>query len=247
MTGKHAPWLAIVALVFLVSCGQSETETAPAEYESESAPAAAETGPDPTVVDSGHYTAEFENDRVRIVRIAYGPGEESVMHYHPEAVGVYLTDASVEMGLPDGSTMPVQTGAGEHGFYPAGPHLPKNVGDQPLELVLVELKSGATGAAPPEGQDPIALDPGHYTAEFENDQVRILRIAYGADEESVMHHHPDGVAVFLTDHRVQMTAPDGSTSEVTAKAGEALFVPAGPHLPKNISGGPWELILVELR
>ncbi len=243
MTMKHPFCIAVFAAFFLLSCGQPDTETAPAE----SAPAADETGPDPTVVDAGHYTAEFENDRVRVVRIAYGPGEESVMHYHPAAVGVYLTDASVEMGLPDGETMPLQSDAGQHQFYAAGRHLPKNVGEQPLELVLVELKAGATGQGIPADQDATALDPGHYTAEFENEQVRILRIAYGAGEESVMHYHPDSVAVFLTDHAVEMTMADGSTSEVRATAGDALFIPAGPHLPKNISGGPWELVLVELK
>ena len=62
-----------------------------------------------------------------------------------------------------------------------------------------------------------------------------------------MHYHPDSVAVFLTDHLVEMTLPDGSTDEISASAGDALFTPAGDHLPKNISDGPWELILIELK
>lgn len=241
MSGKHTLWLTVVVIVLLMSCAQPEPE---AEYEAE---AATEMGPDSTVVDAGHYTAEFENDRVRIVRIAYGPGEESVMHYHPQAVGVYLTDANVEMTFPDGQTSSEQTRAGQHGFYPAGQHLPKNVGDQPLELVLVELKPGATGPAIPAGEDSAAVDADHYTVEFENDLVRILRIAYDAGEESVMHYHPDNVAVFLTDHLAQMTLADGSSSEITAAAGDAMFIPAGQHLPRNISDGPWELILLELK
>ena len=31
---------------------------------------------DATVVDPEHYTVEFENDYVRIVRISYGPNEK---------------------------------------------------------------------------------------------------------------------------------------------------------------------------
>jgi len=54
------------------------------------------------------------------------------------------------------------------------------------------------------------------------------------------------VAVFLADHAVKMRFPDGSTDEVRAKAGEHLFIPAGQHLPKNMSKKPSELILVEL-
>ena len=43
---------------------------------------------DPTVVDSKHYSVELENEQVRVLRISYGPGENSVMHSHPAAVAV---------------------------------------------------------------------------------------------------------------------------------------------------------------
>ena len=97
------------------------------------------------------------------------------------------------------------------------------------------------------GVDPTVADPAHYSAEFENDQVRILRIAYGPGEASGMHYHPDSVAVFLTDHLVGMTMPDGSTTEIPASAGDAMFIPGGEHLPKNIAGSGWELVLIELK
>ena len=242
MQSKHTLWFLLFVVVLFMSCGDPGSETAPAADAT-----APETGPDSTVVDADHYTAEFENDQVRIVRIAYEPGEESVMHYHPEAVAVYLTDAHVEMVLPNGETVEQQTRAGQHQLTPAGQHLPKNIGEAPLELVLVELKSGASGPAIPDGQDSIALAPDHYTAEFENDKVRILRITYAPGEESVMHYHPDNVAVFLTEHLAEMTVPDGSVLESRAAAGETLFTPAGQHLPRNISDGPLELILVELK
>lgn len=95
--------------------------------------------------------------------------------------------------------------------------------------------------------DPTVADPDRYTAEFENDAVRIVRIRYGAGEESVMHHHPDSVAVFLTDHLVEMKMPDGSTEEISAKAGDAMFIPGGDHLPRNIFDSAWELVLIELK
>lgn len=97
------------------------------------------------------------------------------------------------------------------------------------------------------GSDPAVVDSDHYTVELENEAVRVLRIAYGPGEESVMHYHPDSVAVFLTDHLVQMTMPDGSTDEIRAKAGDVLFTPGGQHLPRNISDAEWELVLVELK
>ena len=48
-------------------------------------------------------------------------------------------------------------------------------------------------------QDAVKVDSKHYKVEFENDQVRVLRITYGPGEKSVMHEHPDAYAVFLTD------------------------------------------------
>ncbi len=243
-------WIPMVAITFavvaLVACGSPRYESPPAD-EAPAAPAAAETGPDPTVVDPSHYTAEFENDRVRLVRIRYGPGEESIMHYHPDIVGVFLTDQHVLMTMPDGSSEEIHAKVGEHLSLPAGQHLPKNIGDEPFELVLVELKSGGAPAAGEAGPDPTVVDADHYTVEFENEQVRVVRIRYGPGEESVMHYHPDHVAVFLTEHRVLMTLPDGSTAELEGEAGGARFAAAEQHLPKNIGEGLLEVLLVGLK
>ena len=76
---------------------------------------------------------------------------------------------------------------------------------------------------------------------------RVLRISYGPGEKSVMHEHREGVEVFLTDHRVKFTYPDGKTEEVTAKGGQTKWAPAVKHLPENIGDGPLELILIEIK
>lgn len=248
MSGKVLSLVAVFLILSLVSCGQPATETAapePAEVEEEVA--SAEGDLDSTVIDPSHYTAEFENERVRIVRIAYGPGEESPMHQHPESVAVFLTDGLVQMTLPDGSVQELPVEAGVARYSGVEQHQPKILSDVPFEAVEIELKSGGSSSGETAEPDSTVVDADHYTAEFENDRVRIVRIGYGPGEESVMHFHPDSVAVFLTDHQVQMTLPDGSTEEISAKAGEALFAPAGQHLPKNISDSPLGLILVEIK
>jgi len=95
--------------------------------------------------------------------------------------------------------------------------------------------------------DPVKVDPKHYKVEFENESVRVLRISYAPGEKSVMHNHPNAVAVFLTDGTTKMTTPDGKSQDTPAKAGGALWTPAGSHLPQNVGSKSFELILVELK
>lgn len=115
---------------------------------------------------------------------------------------------------------------------------------RPLSLMLLPL---ALCAAPAYAQDPTRVDPKHYKVEFENDQVRVLRISYGPGEKSVMHEHPAGVAVFLTDANARFTAPDGTSQDQAMKAGSSQWTDAGAHLPQSTGKKNFELILVELK
>lgn len=97
------------------------------------------------------------------------------------------------------------------------------------------------------GQDPVQVDAKHYKVEVENDRVRVLRVHYGAHERSVMHAHPDCVAIFQNDVHCRFTFPDGKTEEHRIRAGETMFTPAGSHLPENLSEQGIDVILVELK
>ena len=96
-------------------------------------------------------------------------------------------------------------------------------------------------------QDAVKVDPKHYTVVSENDQVRILKVHYGAHEKSVMHSHPATVAVFLTDAKGQFAYPDGKKQDFAAKAGEAQYEAATTHLPENTGDAAMDLIVVELK
>lgn len=105
----------------------------------------------------------------------------------------------------------------------------------------------ALAAVPAMAQDSVKVDPKHYKVEFENDQVRVVRITYGPHEKSVMHEHPANVAVFLTDGQARFTLPDGKTQDAPMKAGSVQWDGGGKHLPENTGDKPFELILVELK
>ena len=109
--------------------------------------AASASGQDPVKVDPQHYKVETENARVRVLRIHYGPHEKSPMHFHPDAVAVFLTDGHVKFGLPGGKSQEASFKSGETQWNAAGTHAPENLGDQPFELILVELKGKRAAAA----------------------------------------------------------------------------------------------------
>ena len=95
---------------------------------------------DPVKVDPQHYKVVLENDQVRVLRITYAPGAQSVMHDHPHAVAVFLTEHVVKFNFPDGKSQTVTAKAGEAVWTAAGKHLPENTGARPFELILVEVK-----------------------------------------------------------------------------------------------------------
>lgn len=113
-----------------------------------------------------------------------------------------------------------------------------------LSAVAVAALMGASVA---QAQDPAKVDPKHYTVVLENDAVRVLHIHYAVGEKSVMHSHPDSVAVMLEDMKTKMTYPDGKSEELFLRKGAAVFTKAGAHQPQNIGTGPIDLIQVELK
>ena len=106
----------------------------------------------------------------------------------------------------------------------------------------------ATARIPqPAADDPVEVDPRHYKVEFENERVRVVRIKYGPGEKSVMHSHPESIAVFLTDAHAKFTYPDGKAEDINANAGTVLHMDAFTHLPESTSKTPFEVIQVELK
>ncbi len=96
---------------------------------------------DPVKVDSKHYKVEAQNKQVRVLRITYGPGEKSVMHGHPASVAVFLTEGRAKFTFPNGKPEERSWKAGETMLMPPEQHLPENLADKPLELILVEVKT----------------------------------------------------------------------------------------------------------
>ncbi len=117
------------------------SESVMVELKKPGADAAAKTTLDPVKLDPKHYKVVINNDQVRVLRAKYGPHEKSVMHEHPASVAVFMSDGHAKFTLPDGTSQDNNAKAHDATWADAGKHLPENVGDAPLEAIVIELKN----------------------------------------------------------------------------------------------------------
>lgn len=94
------------------------------------------------------------------------------------------------------------------------------------------------------GQDPLKVDPSHFKVEFENDQVRVVRVHFDPHYKSVMNYVPPRVVIVLTGEHFRVTYPDGKTDKWDLKARTAFWSEGGHGIPENVSDKPFELIWV---
>ncbi|MCI4350772.1 MAG: hypothetical protein L3K15_04595 [Thermoplasmata archaeon] len=95
---------------------------------------------DATVVSPDHYKLDFENDKVRVLKISYRPYESGGMHSHPDSVLVCLTEMNGYMTYPDGRTEEMLVPAGAAVFMPATTHQGGQKTAHRFEAFLIELK-----------------------------------------------------------------------------------------------------------
>lgn len=97
-------------------------------------------GQDPTKVEPKHYKRAFENERVDVVSVHYGPHEKSGLHDHPGGVVVSLTEAHLRFTDENGKTREVFSKIGEARWYAPIKHQVENLGDTTYEGVYIGVK-----------------------------------------------------------------------------------------------------------
>ncbi len=95
--------------------------------------------------------------------------------------------------------------------------------------------------------DPLKVDPKDYKLEFENAQVRVIRVKMAPHRKVPLHEHQlNRVVVYLTDQNGSMTA-DGKTDTAQHKAGDASWGAPTKHSEENLLNGTFEAVVVELK
>jgi quercetin dioxygenase-like cupin family protein len=114
---------------------------------------------DPTKVEPRHYKLDFENDRVQVVNVHYGPHEKSEMHDHPGGVSVAVTAGHLRFTDQNGKVTEVYAKAGEARWFPPFKHKVENLGDEPYNGVYIGIKSKVTQVAgDPKPNSPVSAE-----------------------------------------------------------------------------------------
>jgi hypothetical protein len=127
---------------------------------------------------------------------------------------------------------------GEVRWIPAGETFQLDgVGEQSVRrIVEVELKNMRVSPPPALSKlDAVRVDARHYKIEFENEQVRVLRVHYEAHDKGVLHEHLlNRVVCYLND-------------QANMKAGEVRMAGPATHTEENAGDHPADRIAVELK
>jgi quercetin dioxygenase-like cupin family protein len=190
-----------------------------------------------TLLGQAPSNVKIDSPQARVLVVTEQPHHPSALHEHPmNRVMIYLGSGQMIRRMPDGKMQTVEFKAGDVRWSPAeGPHTSEYITDHPFQLVEIELKNKPQAHIEMPAIDPLKADPKHYSLEFENDQVRVLRVRFGPHEKGVLHEHKlNHIVVYLTD-------------QAKGKTGEVRLDEPMTHTEENPLDHPVERIAVDLK
>ena len=96
-------------------------------------------------------------------------------------------------------------------------------------------------------QDLVSVAPTIAKVEFENDQIRVLRISLAPHQKSPMHSHPGMYVVTVTDNNLRISFPDGKSRTVQRPAHHSFWSEAVTHQTENLSDKPMQNVEIEMK
>jgi quercetin dioxygenase-like cupin family protein len=191
----------------------------------------------------------IDNDQVRVLRVVDKPHVKTKPHDHKiNRVMIYVNAGKQEV-ISGGKTSYLNYKAGQVLWSPkTATHTAEVVSAEPVTIVEVELKKeGDPKKLPNSALDPVKVDPKHYKVEFDNPQVRVLRVHFPVGEGAPLHEHLlNRVVVYLSDQKIRVTT-DGKPEVVEHKATDASWGGAAKHSEQNVGDKAFEAVVVELK
>jgi quercetin dioxygenase-like cupin family protein len=180
---------------------------------------------------------KIDSPQARVLVVTEESHHRSALHEHPmNRVVIYLGGCQVIRTSAAGDVQKLEFKAGDVRWIPAeGPHTSEYIADQPFRIVEIELKNKPQSPVTMPENDPLKADPKHYSLEFENDQVRVLRVRFGPHEKGVVHKHKlNHIVVYLND-------------QARGKAGEVRLDEPMTHTEENPLDHPVERLAIDLK
>lgn len=197
---------------------------------------------------------EYEDARVRVVRLKVPPNTSIPTHDRPRRVVIPLTTSVVRMSRANGTTSNVRSVAGTAAWSEPGRRSYTNL-DQPLENIVVELEQAeAPGKPLPHPPEP---PPANYLTErfhhwlFENQYVRVYDVRIPPGETTDFHLHAlDMVAVTIAGDATsaQPQGKEWSKPEKVQPGAVSFSADAQhprTHRVRNEGPGEYHVILVQ--
>ncbi len=196
-------------------------------------------------------TINVDNDLIKVLTVTQPVGAKSKLHEHKvNRVMIYPTAGGQTLRFDDGHVENQKWKAGGVAWSPAGgKHTSENPTKIDNHLIEVELKKpGPSTPAAFSAMDPVKLAPKNYKVEFDNPQVRVLRVKIGPKQSVPMHEHGlPRVVVYLSDQDFKITTEDGKVELAKHKAGDVSYAGKARHKEENLGGKEFEVLVVEIK
>src|ERR1700733_16325784 len=192
----------------------------------------------------------YDNDQVKVARALEKAQGQGKFHQHQmNRVMVYLQPGQQRFEYQDGRPTAVSNfKAGEVIWSPPTGMHAGTVLDHDFNIIEVELKTPGTDKPITSDHDPLKVDPAHYKLEFENPQVRVLRVKVQPHGVVPLHiYSVDRATVFLTDQNFKIKDANGKTETVEHKAGDVVWETPTKQTEQNLSSEPFEAVTVEVK
>jgi hypothetical protein len=96
---------------------------------------------DPVKVHPSGYKVEIDNPQVRVIRVKMNPKQKIPLHEHAlNRVVLYLKPQKIKVTPDGGAATEISPAENEVRFSTPGRHTEENLGDGPVELLIIELK-----------------------------------------------------------------------------------------------------------
>ena len=197
---------------------------------------------------------EYEDARVRVVRLHIPEHASFQRHDRPRRVVVSLTANHVLLTRPDGATSVTRTAAGSVAWSEPAVRSVSNLGAA-VENIVIELKLAGAPAEPVA--NPPSVPPVQYLSDLrhrwvlENQYVRVYAVRIPPGETTSFHRHAyDQVAVYVSGGQVSVQADGQPWGQPKAIEPHGVEFAAGAvkptmHRVRNDGSTEYHVVLVQ--